>query len=101
VDPGVTESYPVVYTVNLSASAARIKQGTWSPTPIQAGIRPFDPHSGTVGDIIVAADGQRTQTAAALAAVFEDAGVGQDITLKIVRGDAEREVEVRLIDLGT
>jgi hypothetical protein len=56
VDPGVIESYPVVYTVNLSASAARIKQGTWSPTPIQAGIRPFDPHSGTVGDIIVAAD---------------------------------------------
>jgi 2-alkenal reductase len=66
----------------------------------QAGIRPFDLQSGTVGDIIVAADGQRTQTAADLAAVFENAGVGTDITLKIVRGDAEREVKVRLIDLG-
>ena len=66
----------------------------------QAGIRPFDPQSGTVGDIIVAADGQRTQTAADLAAVFEDAGVGKDVTLKIVSGDAEREMTVRLIDLG-
>jgi 2-alkenal reductase len=77
--------------------------GVRSDSPAeQAGIRPFDPHSGTVGDIIiVAADGQRTQTAADLAAVFEDAGVGKEVTLKIVRGDAEREVKVRLIDLGT
>lgn len=67
----------------------------------QAGIRPFDPHSGIVGDIIVADDGQHTQTAADLAAVFEDAGVGKVVTLKIVRGDAEREVKGRLIDLGT
>jgi 2-alkenal reductase len=67
----------------------------------QAGIRPFDPRSGTVGDIIVAANGQRTQTAAELAAVFEDVGVGKESTLKIVRGDAEREVKVRLTDLST
>ena len=67
----------------------------------QAGIRPFDPPSGTGGDILIAADGQRTQTAADLAAVFEDAGVGTEVTLTIVRGDAEREVTVRLIALGT
>jgi 2-alkenal reductase len=75
-----------------------VRQG--SPAD-QAGIRPFDPRFGTVGDIIVAADGQRTQTAADLAAVFEDTGVGKDVTLRIVRGDAEREVKVRVIDLGT
>jgi S1-C subfamily serine protease len=32
----------------------------------QAGIRPFDPPSGIVGDIIVGANGQRTPTAADL-----------------------------------
>jgi 2-alkenal reductase len=67
----------------------------------QAGIRPFDPRSGTVGDIIVAADGQRTQTAADLAAVLEAAGIGNDVTLKVIRGDAERDVKVRVINLGT
>jgi 2-alkenal reductase len=75
-----------------------VKQG--SPAD-QAGIRPFDPRIGAVGDIIVAADGQRTQTAADLAEVFEDVGVGHEVTLRIVRGDAEREVKVRVIDLGT
>jgi 2-alkenal reductase len=67
----------------------------------QAGIHPFDPRSAAVGDIIVAADGQRTQTAADLAAVLEDTGVGNEVTLRIIRGDAEREVKVRVIDLGT
>jgi 2-alkenal reductase len=74
--------------------------GRGSPAD-QAGIRPFDPRSGTVGDIIVAADGQRTQTAADLAAVLEAAGIGNDVTLKVIRGDAERDVKVRVIDLGT
>jgi 2-alkenal reductase len=50
-----------------------------------AGIRPFDPRIGAVGDIIIAADGQRTQTAADLAAVFEDAGVGTEVTLSTGR----------------
>jgi S1-C subfamily serine protease len=56
---------------------------------------------GARWSIIVATNGQRTQTAADLAGVFEDTGVGKDVTLKLVRGDAEREVTVRLIDLGT
>src|SRR5919109_997863 len=65
----------------------------------QAGIRPFDPRSGAVGDIIVAANGQRTPTAADLTTVFDETGVGHEVALKIVRGDAEREVKVRGVDL--
>jgi 2-alkenal reductase len=67
----------------------------------QAGIRPFDPRSGAVGDIIIAADGRSTETVVDLAAVFEEVGVGNEVTLTIVRGDAEREVKVHVIDLGT
>jgi 2-alkenal reductase len=67
----------------------------------QAGIHPYDPRSGAVGDIIVAAGDRRTQTAADLAAALEDAGVGKDVTLRIVRGNVEREMKVRVIDLGT
>jgi 2-alkenal reductase len=67
----------------------------------QAGIHPYDPRSGAVGDIIVAAGDRRTQTAADLAAALEDAGVGKDVTLRIVRGNVEREMKVRVINLGT
>jgi S1-C subfamily serine protease len=48
----------------------------------------------------VAVDGQPTQTAANLAAALEEAGVGTEVVLKVVRGSAERDVKVRLIDLG-
>ena len=66
----------------------------------QAGLRPFDPRTGAVGDIIVEANGKRTQTLADLAAVLEDAGIGKEVTLKLLRGDAEQEVKVSVIDIG-
>jgi 2-alkenal reductase len=65
-----------------------------------AGITPFDPRAGTVGDIIVEAAGKRTATLADLAAALDEAGVGKEVTLKLLRGDAVREVQVRVIDLG-
>jgi len=50
--------------------------------------------------VIVAADGKPTATLADLAAALEDAGVGKDVTLKVLRGSQEREVKVRVIDLA-
>jgi 2-alkenal reductase len=66
----------------------------------KAGIRPFEPRSGTVGDIIVAADGQPTKTIADLAEVLERAGIGGQVTLRLLRGEAQREVKVGVVDLG-
>jgi 2-alkenal reductase len=66
----------------------------------RAGLRPFDPRTGQVGDIIVAANGKPTPTLADLAAVLEDAGIGKEVTLHVVRGNAERDVTVRVIDVG-
>lgn len=66
----------------------------------QAGIRPFDPRSPEPGDAIVAVDGKPTLTLADLAAALDESGVGKDVTLKLQRGTAEREVKVRIIDLA-
>ena len=66
----------------------------------QAGLRPFDPRASEPGDVIVVADGKPTATLADLAAALEDAGVGKDVTLKVLRGSQEREVKVRVIDLA-
>jgi 2-alkenal reductase len=79
------------------ASSCSAKPG--SPAD-RAGIRPFDPRSGGVGDIIVAAQGRRTPTAADLTAVLQEAGVGTQVSLTIIRGEAQREATVEVIDLG-
>jgi len=66
----------------------------------EAGMRPFDARSREHGDVIVSAEGKPTMTLADLAAVLEEAGVGNSVTLKLRRGDAEREVKLRVIDLA-
>lgn len=66
----------------------------------EAGLQPFDPRTGTIGDIIVEAGGKRTHSLADLAAALEDAGIGKEVTLKVLRGQDTREVKVEIIDLG-
>jgi 2-alkenal reductase len=66
----------------------------------EAGIRPFDPRSREPGDVIVSAEGKPTLTLADLAAVLEEKGVGSEVTLKLRRGETEREVKLRVIDLA-
>jgi 2-alkenal reductase len=66
----------------------------------EAGIRPFDPRSREPGDVIVSAGGKPTLTLADLAAALEEAGVGNTVTVTVKRGEAEREVKLRVIDLA-
>jgi 2-alkenal reductase len=66
----------------------------------QAGLKSFDPRTRQVGDVIVAVDGKPTPTLADLAAALEDAGIGNEVVLRVVRADAERDVKVRVMDVG-
>ena len=66
----------------------------------KAGLRPFRPDSREPGDIIVALNGKPTPTLADLAGVLDDAGVGTEVRAQVRRGDQEREVKLRVMDLG-
>jgi 2-alkenal reductase len=66
----------------------------------KAGLQPFDRSTGQPGDIIVAANGKAIMALADLAAVLQDVGVGNEVTLKLQRGDSQREAKLRVIDLG-
>src|SRR5207302_11388050 len=78
-----------------------VGMGGQSGSPADAaGLRAFDPRTGQIGDIIVAVDGKPIATLADLAAALEDAGIGKEVTMKVLRGDAERETKVRVVDLG-
>jgi S1-C subfamily serine protease len=66
----------------------------------KAGIRPFDPATGAPGDIIVAVNGKPVNSVQDLVAALEEVGVGGMVTLTVRRGNAERTVNVRVIDLA-
>ncbi|HYC44589.1 MAG TPA: trypsin-like peptidase domain-containing protein [Burkholderiales bacterium] len=73
--------------------------GRGSPAE-RAGLKPFRPDSTEPGDVIVGVEGKPTKTLADFAQALEDAGVGKEITLKVRRGNAEREVQARVVDLA-
>jgi 2-alkenal reductase len=62
-------------------------------------LRGFRPDSSDPGDIIVAVNGKPTPTVADLAAALDEAGVGNEVTVKLRRGNQEREVKMRVVDL--
>jgi len=65
----------------------------------RAGIRPFNLATGEVGDIIVALDGKPVETLADLAAGLDEAGVGKKVVLSVIRGNAQRDIATRVVDL--
>jgi 2-alkenal reductase len=65
----------------------------------RAGLRPFRPDSNEPGDIIVAVNGKPTQTLADLAEALDAAGVGNEVTVRVRRGNEERELKTRVVDL--
>jgi S1-C subfamily serine protease len=65
----------------------------------RAGIQPFDLRRKREGDVIVALDGKPVQTFSDFVAMLDELGVGKDVTLTLRRGDEQRDVKVRTIDL--
>jgi 2-alkenal reductase len=66
----------------------------------RAGLAGFDRRAGTIGDVIVAADGKPVRRLTDLTDALETRGVGQAVTLTTSRGGSERRVEVRVVDIG-
>jgi 2-alkenal reductase len=65
-----------------------------------AGLRPFKPGTKEPGDVIVAAAGKPVESVADLAAVLDEVGIGNEVTLRVQRGEMLADVNVRIIDLG-
>jgi 2-alkenal reductase len=65
----------------------------------EAGLRGIEPRTGALGDVIVAVDGRAVETLSTFASELDRIGVGGTVELTVVRGEREREVRVRVIDL--
>ncbi len=62
-------------------------------------MRPFVPGSNQQGDVIIAVNGKPVETLSDFAALLEQIGIGNEASLTVRRGDAERQVKVRVMDL--
>ena len=74
--------------------------GVGRGTPAEkAGIKPFVQGSSEPGDIVVAVEGKPVETLSDFAAALDAAGIGNEVAVTLRRGENQREVRVRVIDL--
>lgn len=66
----------------------------------QAGLRGVDAQLGTIGDIIVSANGREVHRLADLTAAIAEAGIGATVELGILRGGRLRQVRVGTTDVA-
>ncbi|WP_235839968.1 S1C family serine protease [Derxia lacustris] len=64
-----------------------------------AGLRAYDSRSGDLGDVIIGVNGRRVNTLSQFVSELDRAGIGQTAELTVVRGNRERTVNIRVIDL--
>jgi S1-C subfamily serine protease len=74
----------------------RVTPGAAAAAAGLEGIRTLSDGSIRAGDVIVAVDGRSLDSVARLLSRLDDYAVGDTIRLKVVRGNQEREVTVRL-----
>jgi 2-alkenal reductase len=75
----------------------RVQRG--SPAA-SAGLAGLDPMTGTIGDIIVGANGEPVHRLADLTRVLEQAGIGGRVDLAILRDGNARTVRVGVADVA-
>jgi S1-C subfamily serine protease len=66
----------------------------------RAGLRGVDQSSGTLGDVIVEANGKPVRRLSDLTDEIERIGVGQALRLSVRRGAQTRNVEAEVVDIG-
>ena len=66
----------------------------------RAGLEGVNAHTGTIGDIVVAVNGQPVQTAADLSALLAEIGIGHTAQLTVIHRGQTRTVPVPVVDIS-
>jgi len=64
-----------------------------------AGLAPLDRRNGTLGDVIVAVNGRRVESLSSFVSELDRVGIDNTAELTVLRGEAERKVRVKVVDL--
>ncbi|MCL4767313.1 MAG: trypsin-like peptidase domain-containing protein [Hyphomicrobiaceae bacterium] len=91
--------FPVELTARLGAPGVVIQSVTPGSGADRAGLRGMD-ELGRPGDIIIAANGERITELADLTRALEKAGIGNTVSLTVLRDGSRRTVEVEVQDIN-
>jgi 2-alkenal reductase len=75
---------------------AEVARGTPAAS---AGLQALNRRSGDLGDVIVAVNGRPIETLSTFVAELDRAGIDASVDLTVRRGDRERKVRLKVIDL--
>lgn len=84
----------------LGADGVVVLQVAPNTPAARAGLKPLDPESRRLGDVIAAIDGMRVRNVPDLAVAFGRTGVGNRATLEVHRDGQRMMVPVEVIDLN-
>jgi 2-alkenal reductase len=76
---------------------AEVRRGT---PAAEAGLRAMNPKTGDLGDVIVGVNGKRVDGLSSFVAELGRIGVDGSADLSVVRGEKERKVRVRVVEVG-
>ncbi len=65
-----------------------------------AGLEGLDRRSGWLGDVITEVNGRRVQSLAEFAAALEEAGIGSEVELTVMRNNRKRTVRLSVMDIS-
>jgi 2-alkenal reductase len=84
----------------LGVDGVLVWETTDNSPAARAGLRPTDPQSGVMGDVIVQAEGRRVHRLADLTNALDRVGVGGRVALVLQRGGARVQVTVPVQDIA-
>ncbi len=99
--PGIGIAAVDPFVVARAGLSGVVIEGVQRGSPAaEAGLKPLDRKSGTVGDVIVAVNGRPIESLPTFAAEIDRAGIGSSAELTVVREGKERKVRVKVVDLA-
>jgi 2-alkenal reductase len=96
---GIVAADPSIAT-RLGVDGVLVWETTDNSPAARAGLRPSDPQSGVMGDVIVQAEGRPVHRLADLTNALDRVGVGGRVALVLQRGGARVQVTVPVQDIA-
>lgn len=98
--PGIgIRVFPIELSARLGAPGVVIQGVTPGSSAERAGLKGMD-ELGQLGDIIIAVNGERISELSDLTRQLEKAGIGNTVTLTVLRHGTQRDVQVQVEDIN-